>query len=241
MELTEALPTEGLTCVVGAGGKKTTLYALANALDRAVVTATVRIPIFDPHVAHVVVVDDPVRAIEECEEDDDWPLGVVPEREGEDRYRGYDRKIVERIAEETDIPILVKADGARMREFKAPDEREPQLPRTTDTVIAIASVHAVGKPLDGSVVHRPERISTIAGIDVGEEITADAIAEVLASAEGGLKDVPEGATVIALLNKVDDEEDERVAREIARGVHERADVERVVLARMNEGEIVDVV
>ena len=238
MELTEALPTEGLTCVVGAGGKKTTLYALANALDRAVVTATVRIPIFDPHVARVVVTDDPIKAIEE---NDDWPLGVVPEREFEDRYRGYDRETVEELAERTDVPILVKADGARMREFKAPDEREPQLPRTTDTVIPIASVHAVGKPLDDAVVHRPERIAAIAGLEPGEEITSEAVAAVLASPEGGLKDAPDGATVIPLLNKVDDSEDERVARGIADGIHERADVERVVLARMADAEVVDVI
>ncbi|MEM4781510.1 MAG: selenium cofactor biosynthesis protein YqeC [Halalkalicoccus sp.] len=237
MELTEALPTEGLVCVVGAGGKKTTLYALSNALDRAVVTATVRIPIFDPHVARVAVTDDPAGAIGRNEA---WPLGVVPEREGEDRYRGYDPETVAQFARRVDLPVLVKADGARMREFKAPGEREPQIPRTTDAVLPIASVHAVGKPLDDAVVHRPERIAAVAGIEVGEEITADTVATVLASPEGGLKDVPRDANVIVLLNKVDDEGDEAVAREIASGIHDRAAVDRVVLARMAEGEIVDV-
>lgn len=237
MEITEALPSDGLTSVVGAGGKKTTLYALANALDRAVVTATVRIPIFDPHMARVVVTDDPESAIERNEQ---WPLGVVPEREGEDRYRGYDRGIVEEVARKTEVPLLVKADGARMREFKAPDDREPQLPQNTDTVIPIASVHAVGKPLDAAVVHRPERIGAIAGLDLGEEITTDAVAAVLASTTGGLKDVPDGASAVPLLNKVDTDADETLAREIARGIHERADVERVVLARMADAEIVDV-
>lgn len=238
MDLTDALPTGGLTCVVGAGGKKTTLYALANALDRAVVTATVRIPIFDPHVARVAVTDDPASAIERNNE---WPLGVVPEREFEDRYRGYDREVVADLARETDAPLFVKADGARMREFKAPDEREPQLPRNASTVLPIASVHAVGKPLDDGVVHRPERVAAVAGIETGEEITPEAVAAVLASPEGGLKGVPEDATAIPLLNKVDAEGDEPIAREIAHEIHERADVERVVLARMAESEVVDVI
>jgi probable selenium-dependent hydroxylase accessory protein YqeC len=238
MELTEALPSEGLTCVVGAGGKKTTLYALANALDRAVVTATVRIPIFDPHVGRVVVTDDPASVIDR---NDEWPLGVVPEREFEDRYRGYDRGVIEEFARKTEVPVLVKADGARMREFKAPDDREPQLPQNTDTVLPIASVHAVGEPLTEGVVHRPERVAAIAGIDLGEEITPEVVAAVLASPDGGLKDVPDDATVIPVLNKVDDGEDEAVAREIARGIHERADVERVVLARMAESEVMDVI
>ncbi|MDL5361140.1 selenium cofactor biosynthesis protein YqeC [Halalkalicoccus sp. NIPERK01] len=238
MDLTEALPTEGVTCVVGAGGKKTTLYALANALDRAVVTATVRIPIFDPHVARVVVTGDPAGAIERNAE---WPLGVVPEREGDDRYRGYDPEVLDGLAERTDVPLFVKADGARMREFKAPGDREPQVPERADAVLPIASVHAVGKHLTEGVVHRPERVAAIAGIDLGEEITTDTVAAVLASPEGGLKDVPADATAIPLLNKVDDREDEAVAREIARSIHERADVERVVLARMAESEVVDVI
>ncbi|MFC6904317.1 selenium cofactor biosynthesis protein YqeC [Halalkalicoccus tibetensis] len=238
MELTKALPTEGLVCAVGAGGKKTTLYALANALDRAVVTATVRIPIFDPHVARVAVTEDPVS---EVEGNDDWPLGVVPEREFEDRYRGYDREAVGDLARRADVPVLVKADGARMREFKAPDEREPQIPRSADAVLPIASVHAVGSPLDDSVVHRPERIAAIAGIEPDEEITPEAVARVIASPDGGLKDVPEGATATPLLNKVDDSEDEAIAREIARRVHERADVDRVVLARMADERVVDVI
>lgn len=238
MELTEALPTEGLVCAVGAGGKKTTLYALANALERAVVTATVRIPIFDPHVARVAVTEEPVG---EVEGNDDWPLGLVPEREFEDRYRGYDREVVEDLARRADVPVLVKADGARMREFKAPDGREPQIPRGADAVLPIASVHAVGKPLDDGVVHRPERIAAIAGIDLGEEITTEAVARVLASPEGGLKGVPDGARAIPLLNKVDDGEDEAIAREIARRVHERADVDRVVLARMADARVVDVI
>lgn len=47
MELVEAVGVEGVVCVV-AGDKKTTLYALADRVEQAVVTATVRIPIFDP-------------------------------------------------------------------------------------------------------------------------------------------------------------------------------------------------
>ena len=59
MRLASALAADEEQCVavVGAGGKKTTLYLLGSLLDRAVVTATVRIPIFDDQVARVVVTD----------------------------------------------------------------------------------------------------------------------------------------------------------------------------------------
>lgn len=237
MNVAEALSARGTVCLVGAGGKKTTVYALADRLDRAVVTATVRIPIFDSHVADVTVTDDPAAAIRTATE---WPVGVVPEREG-DRYRGYDPERIARLSDRIDAPLLVKADGARTREFKAPGEREPRIPASADTVIPVASAHAVGQPLDERTVHRPERVAALTGLDPGDPITPEAVAAVLASPEGGLTGVPDGATAIPLLNKVDIPDDERVAREIARGIHDRADIERVVLARMIDADVVAVI
>ena len=239
---------EGTTCLVGAGGKKTTLYALADRLDRAVLTATVRIPIFDGEVAAVRVTADPVAAIEALgaaggaeANGDAFPLGLVPERERDDRYRGYDPAVVDELAAAHDGPVLVKADGARTRLLKAPDEREPQVPAGADRVVPVASVGAVGEPLTAETVHRPERVAAITDCEVGDEITPELVGRVLADELGGLKDVPPDATAIPLINAVDDDADEAAARSIARVVHDRADVPRVVLARMIAGEVVDVV
>lgn len=233
MNLVEALDaSEGVVCVVGAGGKKTTLYALAERVERAVVTATVRIPIFDDHVAEVVVTDDPRGAVAETAA---WPLGVVPERERDDRYRGYDPAVVADLG--APVPdsvevVLVKADGARARQFKAPNDREPQIPASADVVVPIASARVVGKPLDAERVHRPERVAALTGLEIGEEIRPVDVATVLANEAGGRKRVPDEATVVPLVNMVDDAEMESVGREIAAEVLARVDVPRVVLAEM---------
>ncbi|RKD94827.1 selenium cofactor biosynthesis protein YqeC [Halopiger aswanensis] len=256
--------------VVGAGGKKTTLYTLAEQLERAVVTASVRIPIFDSSVSRVAVTESPLEALRSAEPAD-FPLGLVPEQEGESRYLGYDTAAVDRLIEAHDGPVLIKADGARMREFKAPNDREPQLPSATDVVVPIASAHVVGERLTDEVVHRPERVAAVAGdaglaLEVGDVIEPAHVAAVLASEEGGLKDVPDGAAVVPLVNKVDDADDEAVARDIAREFYEqvaglegdgeeidadtgvtvdldssgrRATVPYVVLARMADGVVVD--
>lgn len=236
MDICEALRADsGVVAVVGAGGKKTTLYTLAaragDSTHQAVVTATVRIPIFDRHVEEVVVTDDPVAALERA---DAWPVGVVPEREGEDRYVGYDPEAIDDLAaaDVADV-VLVKADGARTREFKAPGDHEPQLPERTETVVPIASVQVVGKPLTAEHVHRPERVVAITDRDHGETIRTEDVAAVLASEHGGLKGVPDGAAVVPLLNKVDGATHRRNAEEIATTVLEQApSVNRVVLARM---------
>lgn len=245
MELLDAIEgRSGMVCVVGAGGKKTTLYTTAahatEAKLRAVVTATVRIPIFDREVADVQVTSDPLEAIADCNA---WPLGLVAGQERDDRYDGYDRDVVDEIAASDDADVvLVKADGARTREFKAPGKREPQIPSSADVVLPIASVQAVGKPLDEETVHRPEQVRAIVDIDQGEEIRPEHIAEVIASEAGGHKDIPEEARVIPLLNKVDDDQWEQTAREIATGIHERTTVPKVVLTSMIADEpVVDVV
>jgi len=240
MNLIDALSADtDLVCVVGAGGKKTTLYALADRLDRAVVTATVRIPIFDDHVAEVRVTRDPVGALRDAT---DWPLGLVPERERDDRYLGYDRETVTAIrATPGHGPVLAKADGARNRLLKAPDEREPQIPATADTVVPVASARVVGKPLTDDHVHRPERVAALTDLDVGDPIRAADVGAVLASRQGGRKRVPPSATVVPLINMVDDEDLAETGQAIAEAIHDRADVPRVVLARMLEPTVVDVV
>ena len=250
MDLPDALNAgTGLTCVVGAGGKKTTLYALADRLagadtadrrsgespadagGRPVVTATVRIPIFDAEVAEVVVTDDPATAAGRA---DRFPLGLVPEQEREDRYRGYDPETVAALADAHDGPVLVKADGARTRWLKAPNEREPRIPAAADTAVPIASARIVGKPLTDERVHRPERVAAVTGRAVGDELRVEDVAAVLASEEAGLKGVPEDATAIPVVNMVDTPDLEDVGREIAEEVLARApdSVPRVVLTRM---------
>jgi len=252
MDIVTALGADsGVVCAVGAGGKKTTLYALADrtasedAGTLPVVTATVRIPIFDGQVERVAVTDDPAAVVREATAaGETGPLGAVPEREGEDRYRGYDPAVVDDIAGvEGAGPVLVKADGARTRLFKAPGEREPQIPDCADTVVPIASARAVGKPLGDDHVHRPERVEEVTGLAAGEPIRADDVAAVLASDRGGLKGVPDGATAVPLVNMVDDASLRAVGEEIAAGVLERTDaVSRVVLARMNAPDpLVDVI
>ncbi|MEF8839576.1 MAG: selenium cofactor biosynthesis protein YqeC [Haloarculaceae archaeon] len=243
MDLVPAIEPSGVVSVVGAGGKKSTMYALAAALDRAVVTATVRIPIFDSHVERVVVTDDPAEAIAGAG-GEDWPLGLVPDQEREDRYRGYDPAVVDAIAA-TGVPeaVLVKADGARMRLLKSPGENEPRIPAATNTLLPVASAHVVGKPLTDEHVHRAERVTDVAGRSPGERIRAEDVGRVLASEAGGRKDAPEGATVVPVVNMVDDADLVAVGREIAGAVLAHASsIPRVVLAKMvAQDPVVDVV
>lgn len=229
MNIVTALDAEqGVTCVVGAGGKKTTLYHLANTLPDAIVTATVRIPIFDSHVEQVLVTDEPISRVTAVTE---RPLGVVPDQEG-NRYRGYDPDVITELAAAVDDAILVKADGARTRWLKAPNDSEPQIPRGADTVIPIVSAKIVGEQLAEEHVHRPERVAAITHLSRGDEITARAVATVLTSEAGGLKAIPPDATVIPLVNMVDTPGLVETGHDIAEMIMDSSAVSRVVLSQM---------
>lgn len=239
MDPAEAFAPDGVVAVVGAGGKKSTLYALAAGLDRSVLTATVRIPPFEGHVARHVVTEDPVEVLLSNET---WPLGLVPGRDGDrDRYLGYDVGTVDAMADATDVPVLVKADGARGRWLKAPADDEPQVPDATSLAVPVASARAVGEPLGDDHVHRPERVAALTDLDPDEAIRPRDVATVLTHTDGGLKGVPDGATVRPLVNMVDDADLEATARQIAADVVAHDRIDAVVLGRMDLRQVVDVV
>ena len=219
----------GLTAVVGAGGKKSTMYTAAPAIDRAVVTTAVRIPPFEESVAELYETTDPLSALQRVEE---WPVGLVPRYE-EKRYLGYDYETIAAIAD-SPIPdaVLVKADGARNREFKVPGADEPKIPPAVDRVLGLVSTQVVGQPLTEDFVHRVDRVAALTGLSRGEPITTDAVATVLSSPEGTEKNVPASAEYVPVLNKVDDDSALETAREIADKVLDRSRADRVALTQL---------
>lgn len=231
--LVEALSARGLVCVVGAGGKKSTIYRLAGMIPRAVVTATVRIPHFDDQVAAVHVTDDPVAVVSRTAE---WPIGVVANREAT-RYMGYDPAVVASLARDTTADaVLVKADGARTRWLKAPNDAEPRIPETATTVIPIVSAKIVGKPLTEEHVHRPDRVAAITGLERGDPIDVGDVATVITHDAGGLKRIPPAARTVPLINMVDHAAAEEIAHEIAASVAGHPRVSHVVLSSMTAAD-----
>ena len=101
-----------------------------------------------------------------------------------------------------------------MRWIKAPGEGEPMLPHGVDLVIPVVSARAIGEPLSERVAHRPERVAAITGVAPGSSLTPEAVGRLLASDEGALKGT-EGARVAPVINMVDNDFQEEMARAAA--------------------------
>jgi len=116
------------------------------------------------------------------------------------------------------LPLLVEADGSRQRPLKAPAGHEPVVPDWVDQVLVFAGLSALGKPLDAEWVHRPERFASLAGLQIGQEISISALAKVLSSQKGGLKGLPASARRVAVLNQADTEQLREAGLQLAQAI-----------------------
>lgn len=220
MKFGEALQLDGEDVVsfVGAGGKKTAMSRLVAEADhrRIGVTTTTHMP---PPDDLPLVLSSPDRLGAELRSS---PGSIAFARErvtnparAHEKVRGFEPSVIDGLVETPRFEwLLVKADGARRRSFKAPGDAEPAIPASSTIVVVFASVAVVGSPLTSTFVHRPERVAELGDTSIGERVSPEVIARVLASETGGLKDIPPSSRAIVVLNQADTSEQRRVARSI---------------------------
>lgn len=236
-DLLEALAARaGLVCLVGAGGKKTTLYRLTAAHPgRVGITATVHIPHFPRSLdAARVIGDGPdLRALVRAAAAGSRVVAFARPSSKTGRLAGVEPRDLPELQAAGDFQVVyVKADGARARWLKAPGTDEPRIPTQAATVIPVVSVRALGRPLDERIGHHPERIAAVTGARAGEALTPQHLARLLSHPQGALKNAG-AARVVPLLNMVDDAALEALAREVAvRALALTDRFDRVVLAAM---------
>ena len=127
--------------------------------------------------------------------------------------------------------MVIEADGSRMLPVKAPAAHEPVVPNETSLLVVVVGVDALSGPIR-EVSHRPERVSTITGLTPEETLTPEALATLLTSSQGGLKDAPQAARVAMLINKVESASQLEAARRVARCVLREPGVERVAIGAL---------
>ncbi len=139
-----------MVALVGAGGKTSTLYALARqAADsgRTVVVTTTTHILRHPGLP-LVEEPTPERLRAALEGHGVVTVGTVFRG---DKLSGAGTP--EELRRAADV-VLVEADGAKRLPLKAPAEYEPVIPPCADAVAAVAGMDAVGQAV-GAVCHRP--------------------------------------------------------------------------------------
>ena len=207
----------GIVCAVGAGGKKSVLYQLLREHPGHVaMTATVHTTEFPDDLVQRQVVDEDARLrarVLAVASSGSIAYACPSNKPG--RHAGVAPATIRAIHDAGGFDAtFVKSDGARMRWIKAPEADEPILVPGADIVIPVVSARAIGEPLGERVAHRVDRVAAVTGVAPGETLTPEAVGRLLASEQGSLH-CTAGARVAPVINMVDNDDKEELARAAA--------------------------
>ncbi len=238
--------------IVGGGGKTSLMYAIARELaahgQRVICTTTTKI--FPPSTDQrdTLLLAQTLEGLEEqlaaCATDQrrivlarrhldngkldgvpvDWPAQML--------HRGW-----------ADA-VLVEADGAARKPFKAPAEHEPVMPAGVTVVAAVVGLDIVHRELTAEHVFRPELVAKLCDQPLGSRITVASVAAVMVHPQGLRKHVPPGCAFVPVINKVDSQEQLRLAHALGLAIFNTVDgcVTNILLTRLNNGAgVVDIV
>ncbi len=130
--------------------------------------------------------------------------------------------------------VIVEADGSRMRPVKAPADHEPVIPNGTGVLVCVVGIDALSGPIH-AVAHRPELVCAVVGLSADQTLSPEALATLLTSRRGGLKDAPAAARVAVLINKVESPEQREAALAVSRSALQDPRVERVAIGALAPG------
>ena len=161
--------------LVGGGGKTTLLYQLSAHCARkgwrvlAATTTHIRQP--DHNMAHT-----------EAECSALWAAGeyaVLGTPDGCGKLTAPLPDLLHRWMPQADA-VFLEADGAKWMPCKAPASREPVLLPECDTVLAVAGLSALGRPL-AEVCFRLDAACALLGVQAEASLTSERLAKLLAS------------------------------------------------------------
>ena len=237
--ITNTFPT--VISIVGAGGKTSALLRLGRELSemkRTTILTTSTHLGTDQLRGHPVICSESDRPLRSPQEvltaandliNRARVIFVVSRVIGQ-TVNGLERSTIDHLAGHYDV-VAVEADGARGRSLKAPAPEEPVWPLSTQLALAVVGIDALGKPLDESIAHRPQRIAELTGQRIGQAINHQTIVTCLVHPKGIFQGVPEAAARAVLINKVTSETLGE-ARSIARLLHSIQPTSRVIIGNV---------
>ncbi|NLL17718.1 MAG: putative selenium-dependent hydroxylase accessory protein YqeC [Clostridia bacterium] len=229
----------GVISVVGGGGKTSTITRLARELNqlgqKVIVTTTTRLGAGEGllYEHRLLTSGVPIKDNQADFKLPDHDLILVGSSMDTEKFVGISKDDVDSLHSLAGGRyLLVEADGAAKKPFKAPGGHEPVIPRSSQLVIAVVGAWALDLPLHSDYLHRPELIAGLTGLELNDPLTVEAAAKVILHPEGYRKGVPDNAGFAVLINGVN-RENMGKARKLARLLKSK-NVEKVLLTNVRE-------
>lgn len=194
-----------IVSVVGSGGKTTFMYKLSKELSNKKVIITTSTKMFIP------------------KEDEKFNIIFLNESKNINLEKGINFLIGEIVSENkfhTNVELidenvygfdylLIESDGSKRKPLKGWNETEPVISKRTNKTVGIIPIDIIGKIAKEDIIHRIEKFSKISLISEGEEITPEAIANVISSKNGLFKNSV--GEKILFLNKIENKKQYEMA------------------------------
>ena len=208
-----------MICLIGAGGKTSSMFRLAKELskERKKVLVTTTTAIYFPERDQndrIVIADSALPDLfENIESGSITVYGKALSNER--KLRGADPEFLDILFLKGVFDyIIIEGDGSKGRSIKAPAGHEPVIPSLTTKVLGLIGLDSIGKKICPEYVHRQELFCGILDCREGEIIDTNIISRLIAHEEGLFKSVPAHAERYVILNKADGESERLAAMEI---------------------------
>ncbi len=232
--------------IVGAGGKTSLMFALAEELrmhgGRVVTGTTTKVWYKETTRFACVIISRSNSAWREKVRGNLEQYGHV--FVGQDvlesgKIEGIGPALAEKLYHDSGVDYLIlEADGAAGLPVKAPASHEPVIPPSVTLVVAMIGLEAVGENLEPEFVFRLERFKEVTGLVNGAMINSKALSKIFHSPKGLFKGTPVSARRVVFLNKLDLLPDDQEAKDLANLLlsHPNTLIDRVVIGSIKENK-----
>ncbi len=193
--------------VVGAGGKTSLIFYLANKIDGNVVITTstkMRYPR-----DYNVIIDDEINF--------DNRIIVTAKATIEDKIAGVNEKI---FANKDWNCVLIEADGSKMKPLKGWGEHEPVIIKESSKTIGVIDITTLGMEVNKENIFRLEEFGKIT--EANGNVTIQNLSDVVKNSNGLFKNTV-GARIV-FINKVESEELKEKAIELGKKIYDFVDI-----------------
>lgn len=207
-----------ITSIVGAGGKTTLMFSLAEELrqkSKVLVTTTTKI-----YVPPKYQYDYIAKSKDEFDYYNKLNCKGIyvygNDVNSNNKLIGLDCRLLEEQLSYFDY-VLIESDGSREKPIKGWADYEPVISNKTNNTIGIFSIENIGRKINENNVHRLEQFMNITDSCKGDTINIDHITKLIFHSKGLFKNAV-GHKVL-FINKVETEDDIVLTRKLINNIH----------------------
>ncbi|MGH4138996.1 selenium cofactor biosynthesis protein YqeC [Clostridium sp.] len=236
------LVKKDILSIVGAGGKTTMMFKLAQELrggSKILVTTTTKIyhPSLDRY-DFICTDKKDFFKYSSMNEDGIYVLGVGIN--DENKILGLSIKDLHDLALHFDY-IVIEADGAKKKQLKAWNEFEPIIYCKTTKTIGIIDIHSLGMLINEDNIHRSKIFCEITGAHEGEIVNLKYLTELILNPKGLFKGAK--GQLILYINKVEEPNDLILAKSLVEEIklNSRTLIDNVIIGSLKTNTYYNIV